>query len=39
MFTFKKNILRNTLSDLRPDLESYVNFRLKQTFKFFKNIQ
>ena len=35
----QKNILRNTLPDLRPDLESYKNFGLEQSFKIFKNIQ
>jgi hypothetical protein len=39
MFTIKKNILRNTLPNLRPDLESQANFGLEQPSKIFKNLQ
>jgi hypothetical protein len=30
---------KHPLPDLRPDLESYANFGLNQTFKIFKKFQ
>ena len=37
MFTFKKkHTSEHPVPDLRPDLESWANFGLEQTFKFPK---